>query len=478
MLDICDVFSKEYFVKYNASKTVGICYGKSGGKPKRSLRLDGECIRRVTSVKYLGNIHCSSMTNCDDIKYKKRIYISSVNQLNCQFLFASNSTRAKLLQTYCSAWYGSQNWQLDTEAVRGFHTEWNKAIRRTLGLPPCTRSKLLPHLAGNQSFTRQVECRWLKFYHCMLTSENEKISYIGKRSLDNVIGCIGKNRIYIPNKFDRNTLHCKLPIDCIQNNDRERIQMIKELIDVKEGNSYVPFIHNNDLETTVDYLCTYEVKHFAPTPVEFCGINFYCMSWQTWNKSWLIGAILCHSPASDMLEFDFHVLILHLMSSYSCVNNPMHIEIYVIFYLRFLFLYWNSAMNCTCICICVLYCLCWICVLYCICWICVLYWNVYFYFVINHYHFFVILQLELHVCIMLTFMFCEINYIYIKRTRWHNSRTESSIEYFLPFHGNIYFPQMIRPCHMNPTLLAFAIIPLPPMYCIAISQPRSRFEII
>ena len=26
-----------------------------------------------------------------------------------------------------------------------------------------------------------------------------------------------------------------------------------------------------------------------------------------------------------MLEFDFDVLILHLMSSYSCVNNLMHI---------------------------------------------------------------------------------------------------------------------------------------------------------
>ena len=225
----------------------------------------------------------------------------------------------------------------------------------------------------------------------MLTSENEKISYIGKISLDNAIRCLGKNIIYIRNKFDCNPLHCKLPIDCIQNNDRGRIQMIKELIDVKEGNSYVPFFHNNDLETTFDYLSTYSVKHFAPTPVEFCGINFYYMSWQTWNKSWLIVVILCHSPASDMLEFDFHVFILHLMSSYSCVNNPMHIEIYVLFYLRFLFLYWHSTMNCTCICICVLYCLCWICVLYCIYWICVLYWNVNIYFVINHYHFFVIL---------------------------------------------------------------------------------------
>ena len=40
-------------------------------------------------------------------------------------------------------------------------------------------------------------------------------------------------------------------------NDHDRIQMIKELIDVKEGNAYVPLVHNNDLETTFEYLCTY-----------------------------------------------------------------------------------------------------------------------------------------------------------------------------------------------------------------------------
>ena len=112
--------------------------------------------------KHLWNIWGISLFfNGDDVKYKKRLYISSVNKLNCQFPFASRSTRTKLLQTYFSAWYGSQNLQLHTEAVCGFHTEWNKAIRRTLGLPPRTRNILLPHLAGNQSYTRQVECRWL-----------------------------------------------------------------------------------------------------------------------------------------------------------------------------------------------------------------------------------------------------------------------------------------------------------------------------
>ena len=99
-------------------------------RKKRSLHLDGECIRWETSVRYLGNITCHPTTNCDDIPYKKLIYITSVQNLDCHFSFASTLTQAKSLQTYYSACYGSQHWQLDTEAVRGFYTELNRAVRR------------------------------------------------------------------------------------------------------------------------------------------------------------------------------------------------------------------------------------------------------------------------------------------------------------------------------------------------------------
>ena len=85
MLDICDIFSKEYFVTCNAHKTIAICYGKTSGNPKRSLHLNGSSIRWETSVKYLGNMHCSSMSDCNDVTYKNHIYISSVNKLNCHF---------------------------------------------------------------------------------------------------------------------------------------------------------------------------------------------------------------------------------------------------------------------------------------------------------------------------------------------------------------------------------------------------------
>ena len=133
----------------------------------------------------------------------------------------------------------------------------------------------------------------------------------------------------------------------------------------------------------------------------------------------------CYNPASDTLEFGFYVLILYFTSSFSCVNNLMHIPAnyscdswtvlvdmtrdlcIILFTLSVsllklsneLFLHLHmcsllSSLN--------------MCSLYCICGIFVLYWNVNIYFVITHYLFW-ILRLELHVCIMLTFMFCEIN---------------------------------------------------------------------
>ena len=259
MIDICGIFSKKHFVTYNAHKTIAICYGKTSGNPKRSLHLNGSRIRWETSVKYLGNMHCSSMSDCNDVTYKKHIYRSSVNKLNCHFAFASSATKAKLLQTHCSAWYGSQNWQLNTEAVRGFHTEWNKAVRRTLGLPACTRSRLLPHLANNQSFTAQIEYRWIQFYKRMLSSENEKVSYIARRSLENSIGCLGKSRIHIRSKFDLININdmSRIPKEPINSNDYARSQMIKELLDVKEGNLHISFFHNEDLQDTLYYFCTY-----------------------------------------------------------------------------------------------------------------------------------------------------------------------------------------------------------------------------
>ena len=116
-------------------------------------------IKWKDKVRYLGNILTKDMCDDADIRAKRVEFIGSVNRLNVQFRVVPDQIRIRLLQTYCTAWYGCQTWLLNTNHVKGMTIEWKKAVRRTLNLPRMTRSKLIPLLAGNCSFQEQHERR-------------------------------------------------------------------------------------------------------------------------------------------------------------------------------------------------------------------------------------------------------------------------------------------------------------------------------
>ena len=128
-----------------------------------------------------------------------------------------------------------------------------------------------------------------------------------------------------------------------------------------------------------------------------------------------------------MLEFDFHVLILHLMSSYSCLNNPVHIpanysgdsrtliidktrDLRIILFTFSISLLKLSHELYLHLHMCSLLSLLNMCSLLYLLNMCSLLKCEYL-FCNQSLSFFVILRLELHVCITLTFMFFEINNI-------------------------------------------------------------------
>ena len=147
---------------------------------------------------------------CDDadIRAKRGEFIGSVNRLNAQFRVVPDQIRIRLLQTYCTAWYGCQTWLLNTTTVKGMNIEWKKAVRRTLNLPRTTRSKLVPLLAGNRSFQEQHERRWGALYVRMMHSENILVQYMARRSLYNILGTLGTNRVVLRYKFGMPTNNC------------------------------------------------------------------------------------------------------------------------------------------------------------------------------------------------------------------------------------------------------------------------------
>ena len=150
--------SESFFgVNFNAKKTECICFSKNACPLQRQVNVNGQRVKWKDKVKYLGIILTNDMCDDADIRAKRGEFIGSVNRLNAQFRVVPDQIRIRLLQTYCTAWYGCQTWLLNTTPVKGMNIEWKKAVRRTLNLPRTTRSKLVPLLAANRSFQEQHE---------------------------------------------------------------------------------------------------------------------------------------------------------------------------------------------------------------------------------------------------------------------------------------------------------------------------------
>ena len=249
-------FASEHGVTFNAKKTECICFSKNACPLQRQVKVNGQHVKWKDKVKYLGIILTNDMCDDADIHAKRGEFIGSVNRLNAQFRVVPDQIRIRLLQTYCTAWYGCQTWLLNTTSVKGMNIEWKKAVRRTLNLPRTTRSKLVPLLAGNHSFQEQHERRWGALYVRMMHSENILVQYMARRSMYNVLGTLGTNRVVLRYKFGMPTNNCVfncLYMTCEE--DIHRANMIRELLQARDGQLDIS-MSPCEVRTLLEYVCT------------------------------------------------------------------------------------------------------------------------------------------------------------------------------------------------------------------------------
>ena len=121
-------FASEYGVTFNAKKTECICFSKNACPLQRQVNVNGQHVKWKDKVKYLGIMLTNDMCDDADIRAKRGEFIGSVNRLNAQFRVVPDQIRIRLLQTYCTAWYGCQTWLLNTTSVKGMNIEWKTGL--------------------------------------------------------------------------------------------------------------------------------------------------------------------------------------------------------------------------------------------------------------------------------------------------------------------------------------------------------------
>ena len=121
-------------------------------------------------------------------------------------------------------------------------------VRRVLKLPYDTHRNVLPLIINSKSFSEQHRSRVSKFLGSFQTSKNKHVNFLGMRARVCTYGSLGRNYVRLMNEVAHTDPSTEL---------LARSQMIKDLIDVRDGISFVNGLSYDEVNDMVDYLCTF-----------------------------------------------------------------------------------------------------------------------------------------------------------------------------------------------------------------------------
>ena len=148
------------------------------------------------SVKHLGNIVSSNLSEANEIEYKRGDLFGRVNSLLGNFSGTSRRVRARIFNAQCCHLYGSQCWRLDDRSIERMSTAINRSIRRVLNLPPRAHRYLLPILADRKPFIESV-CNRAQKIRNQMSELNDDVGLLCKMCLDDSVSIISSNDVVI-----------------------------------------------------------------------------------------------------------------------------------------------------------------------------------------------------------------------------------------------------------------------------------------
>ena len=256
LLGICEQFSEEFQIKFNASKSKHIFMSKQKQYLASNFKMFGTDIPTVNNEVHLGNIiGQDSFTKTIDSKVSE-LY-QNVNLLVSQFPCVNIDTRYRLFKSYCMSIYGSQLWDFENAECTRFYTAWRKSVRRLLQLPARTHNNLLPSLCNDIPVERQLFIRFLNFAKSCSNSKMECVKTCTKLATSGSSSKFSNSLKYIyyhmniPTSVSHvNTHDLKDMVTNQQSADiQQRAGLIRDLLEIQIIN------RDPDLKILIDDLC-------------------------------------------------------------------------------------------------------------------------------------------------------------------------------------------------------------------------------
>ena len=82
---------------------------------------------------HLGHLITDSLDDNNDIAVRRNTLCGQIKNVICYFANLDAVTKLKLFNTYCSSFYGSGLWDLESPAIQDVCIAWRKGLRRVWG---------------------------------------------------------------------------------------------------------------------------------------------------------------------------------------------------------------------------------------------------------------------------------------------------------------------------------------------------------
>ena len=270
ILITCEEYAASHNLRFSTDPNPAKCKTKciaflTKARELPSLYLCGNPLPWVDNFLHLGN-RVSNKVNGGllDMKQKKARYIDKNCSINQEFHFAHPITKMMLNKLYNCHFSGSQTWDLFSPEAVSFESTYNKSVRIMAGVPLQTHRYLIEPLSGMPPMKIQLIKGYLGFMNRVKESTKpvlRQLLSIAKQDVRTTTGSNMRNILLLTECLNIDDLQTDIVKTITHNKinvaDMWRVDMVKELIEIKLGNLETPEGWTTDeLEQVMDFACT------------------------------------------------------------------------------------------------------------------------------------------------------------------------------------------------------------------------------
>ena len=268
MLLTCEEYAASHNLKFSTDPNPTKCKTKLMAFLKKpsdlpSLKLCGNPLPWVTKLKHLGNTISNQLDgNQLDVKVKAAKLIDKNNSICQEFYFAHPETKVKLNNIYNNHFTGSQLWKFGTREFEKLIATCNRSVKIMYDLPWGTHRYFMEPLTGLPHTSRILAKRYLSFIEKIQNSSKTALKMLLQTVQNDVRHTTGFNLRTLMILADKTRIwDLRANLEDFQyhnipDEEKWRINMLRELVNVKENECTVPGLEENELNEILEYICT------------------------------------------------------------------------------------------------------------------------------------------------------------------------------------------------------------------------------